>query len=137
MGLDINWSISKILTKQEIEDLKAGRLYFENYYSLNLITKEEAEKIKKETLYNILMECIIPENERREDFITQLKINEDNTKAIEDWLCEEWLDKDEMPCSWEQRQDYLYGYGCWAGLEIKPLDYKGEEVFILIEILYG
>lgn len=132
MGFDLNYNTSRILTKQEVEDLKSGKLYFENKYSLSIITKEEAEKIKALKFYEAFKDIIVEEESERIAFIEELR---EAPETIENYIFENHVDGDEIPCSLKEKEDYLKDM-CCSLLDFNSFNYKGEEIYIIVEIRY-
>ena len=126
MGMDLNYATSRLLTEEEKDMLLNGELMFRDGYSLELITKAEAETIKNDILYNFMINNITLE---------ELNDNIENIETdLEKYLLEQFCDYEELPMTLKEREDrYCDGYEI---IKIEEYEYNNENLYIVIDVRY-
>ena len=128
MGMDLSYETSRLLTEKEKEMLLNGELYFEDAYSLNLITKEEAEIRRNATLYNILIN-----NVSLEEIQANIKNIYDD---LENFLLEEYGYRSELPMTFEERQDFCNSCDELRMCNLEEYEIRNEKFYIVIDVRY-
>ena len=128
MGMDLSYETSRLLTEKEKEMLLNEELYFEDGYSLNLITKEEAEIKRSATLYDFLINNI-----SLEEIQANIKNIYDD---LEDFLLEEYGERSELPMTFKERQNFCDSCGELRIFNLDEYEINSEKFYIVIDVGY-